>query len=139
MPKRPVGEARLGPLGFEGDAVRHTRVHGGPERAVCIWSLERIEALRAEGHPIEPGGAGENLTLEGIDFGALQSGDRIALGAEAVIELTKPTTPCNTIAHCFADGDSMRIHQDRHPGWSRWYARVLTEGVVREADWAGRV
>ena len=37
--------------------------HGGPERALCLFSLERILELQAEGHPIFPGAAGENITI----------------------------------------------------------------------------
>ena len=51
------------PAGLEGDRHRNRKLHGGPDRALCLFSLERIEALQAEGHPIEPGTLGENLTL----------------------------------------------------------------------------
>ena len=44
VPKRPVERAELGALGLDGDG--HTfHGHGGPQRALCLWSLERIEAL----------------------------------------------------------------------------------------------
>ena len=32
------------------------------------------ETLNAEGHPIYPGAAGENITVEGIDWSALRPG-----------------------------------------------------------------
>src|SRR4051812_3938757 len=41
VPKLPVTEARLGPTGLEGDSQRHRRIHGGPMRALCMYSLER--------------------------------------------------------------------------------------------------
>jgi MOSC domain-containing protein YiiM len=46
VPKRAVAGALVGPLGLEGDAVKHTKIHGGPERAVCLWALETILALQ---------------------------------------------------------------------------------------------
>ena len=49
VPKLPVLEAAVGELGLEGDAVANPDIHGGPERAVCLYSLELIEALVAEG------------------------------------------------------------------------------------------
>ncbi|HSE92450.1 MAG TPA: MOSC domain-containing protein, partial [Methylomirabilota bacterium] len=65
VPKRPVEAALVTALGVEGDAHRDTEHHGGPERAVCLYALEAIEALQHEGHPIVPGALGENLTVAG--------------------------------------------------------------------------
>lgn len=139
VPKRRVPEARITRLGLEGDAVKHTRIHGGPRRAVCLYSAERLEALRAEAHPVFPGALGENVTLAGLDWEKLAPGVRLQLGDSAVVELTSYTTPCKTIASSFRDGDFARVHQDRFPGWSRLYALVLVEGVVREGDMARRL
>ena len=124
----------LGPLGLEGDAQRHPLIHGGPERAICLYSVEVIERLRSEGHPLEPGAAGENLTIEGIDFARLGPGHRLRLGAEAEVEITSFVTPCRTIAGAFLGGDSGRIDVRRHPGDARLYARVITAGVLRVGD-----
>src|SRR5437899_862580 len=67
VPKHPVPEARITVDGVAGDCQRSPKIHGGPDRAVCLFSLEVIEALRAEGHSIAPGSSGENLTLAGLD------------------------------------------------------------------------
>lgn len=128
VPKRPVLEAHAGPTGLTVDAVAHPRVHGGPDRALCLYALERIQALRAEGHSPFPGALGENVTTEGLDFAAVGPGDRFRLGAEVVVEVTRFTTPCKTIAPYFAGGEFGRIHHEAHPGWSRVYARVLAPG-----------
>lgn len=123
----------LTPLGLEGDRQRDLRYHGGPERAVCLYSLERILALQAEGHPIFPGAAGETVTMVGLEWDALAPGVKLKLG-EAEIELTDYTVPCKTIAAAFADGEFKRILQKNHPGWSRLYARVLTPGTLSVGD-----
>jgi MOSC domain-containing protein YiiM len=133
VPKLPVTEARLGPSGLEGDRQRNRRFHGGPLRALCIYSLERIHALQREGHPIAPGSTGENITLEGIDWPLLVPGVRLALG-ETEVEITTYTSPCGVIRHSFSDYNSVRIWQGEHPGWSRVYARVIREGVIRAGD-----
>lgn len=130
VPKRPVHRARLTPLGLEGDAVRHPDVHGGPDRALCLYALERIEALQAEGHPVFPGAMGENVTTAGIDFDAVAPGDRLALGPHALVEVVSYTAPCRTIAGSFHDGAYGRVSQKLHPGWSRVYARVILGGPV---------
>jgi MOSC domain-containing protein YiiM len=134
VPKLGQGQAEVTPLGLSNDQHRNMRAHGGPERALCLYSLERILALQAEGHPIFPGSVGENLTIRGLDWPAVAPGVRLQIGAEVVAEVTRYTTPCGNIVDSFSDRDSMRISQDTHPGWSRVYARVLRTGLVRVGD-----
>lgn len=132
VPKRPVVAALLTALGVAGDRQLDLKHHGGPDRAVCLFGQECIDALAAEGHPIVPGGAGENLTIAGLPWSELQAGDRLAVGEVAVLEISGPAPPCTTIAGSFTGGEFTRISEKLHPGWSRLYARVLTEGLVRE-------
>ena len=135
VPKRAVAGAYVGALGLEGDGVDHPKVHGGPDRAVCLWSLERILALQEEGHPVFPGAAGENLTVAGLDWDALTPGDILDIGDGGLrLSLAAPTGPCRTIAPFFTDKNFRRIDDGRHPGWSRWYARVEHAGPVQPAD-----
>jgi MOSC domain-containing protein YiiM len=131
VPKLPIREVQVGALGLVGDGHVHTKIHGGPDRAVCLYALEVILALQAEGHPIWPGAAGENVTVSGLTWASLAVGDRLAVGDEVVLVLTRPTTPCKSIASAFADGRPGRIDHDAHPGWSRWYARVERPGTLR--------
>jgi MOSC domain-containing protein YiiM len=119
--------------GLEGDRQRDLEYHGGPDRAVSLYSLELIEALRKEGHPIAPGTIGENLTLAGLDWTALRPGMRLQIG-EVSIELTSHAAPCRNIAESFSDGMFKRVAEKAHPGWSRFYARVLKEGTLRVGD-----
>jgi len=134
VPKKAVESVRVTALGLEGDAHRNREHHGGPERAVCLFAMETIRALQAEGHPLVPGALGENVTLEGLDWSAVQPGARVRLGAEVVVEITRYTTPCFNIRPAFRDGDYSRVSQKRHPGRSRVYARVLETGTVRRGD-----
>jgi MOSC domain-containing protein YiiM len=134
VPKFAVPTAELTRDGVRGDRQRDRRFHGGPTRAVSLYAIERIEALRAEGHPIGPGTTGENLTLAGIDWGALRVGDRLRVGEWVELEITAYTVPCSNIEESFADGAFTRISQKLHPGWSRLYARVIAEGAVRAGD-----
>lgn len=134
VPKRAVGHAVVRRDGLDGDAVDHPKIHGGPERAVCLFPVELIRALQDEGHPVFPGAVGENLTLAGVDWSALEVGDRLAVGDEVVLQLASRVEPCSTIKAYFADGNFKRIKPDRAPGETRWYARVLSEGTVRPGD-----
>ncbi len=132
-PKNRVESAKLGFERVEGDKQRFLKFHGGPSRAVCLYSLELIEKLQREGHPISPGATGENLTISGLDWNEIVPGTRLQIG-EAQIEITSYTAPCKNIAHAFEAGDFMRISQKTHPGESRLYAKILTEAIVREGD-----
>lgn len=132
VPKYAVTQAQLTANGVAGDRQLDLEHHGGPDRAVCLFALERIEALAAEGHPIAPGTTGENLTVAGLDWSTLDVGDRLAIGDDVVLEITGPAPPCTTIAASFTGGQFGRISHKLHPGWSRLYARVVREGLVRD-------
>jgi MOSC domain-containing protein YiiM len=134
VPKLPVAEARVGAYGLDGDGHRDEEHHGGPERAVCLFSLEQIEALKTEGHRVVPGALGENVTIAGLDWARVVPGARLRLGPDVLIEITRYTSPCVNIAYAFVGREFARVSQKRHPGWSRVYARVLEEGVIRPGD-----
>lgn len=134
VPKRRVADATVSRLGLLKDAQNDKIGHGGPERAVCVYSLERIHALQAEGHPIDIGTAGENVTVEGIDWDLVVPGTQLRLGNEVVLEVASFTSPCKTIRNSFIEGEFVRISQKLHPGWSRVYARVISEGQIRCGD-----
>ena len=134
VPKGRVAGAKVSRLGILNDAQNDTKHHGGPERAVCVYSLERIRALQAEGHPIDVGTVGENVTVEGVDWDLVVPGARLRLGQAVLLEVASFTTPCKTIRESFIDGEFVRISQKLHPGWSRVYARVLSEGEIRAGD-----
>ena len=134
VPKRRVTDAKVSRLGLLKDAHNDTEGHGGPERAVCVYALERIRSLQSEGHPIDVGTVGENVTVEGIDWELVAPGAWLRLGEEVVLEVTSFTSPCKTIRDSFIDGKFVRISQKLHPGWSRVYTRVLSEGEIRFGD-----
>jgi MOSC domain-containing protein YiiM len=120
--------------GVAGDAQRDREYHGGPDRALCLFSMELIRALQAEGHPIAPGQIGENLTVEGLDWDAVAPGARLLLGEDVLVEVTRYTSPCANLRAAFTGGDYARVSQKRHPGASRVYARVLGTGAIRRGD-----
>ena len=134
VPKTKVATARVTPLGLEGDAHRDMRHHGGPERAVCLYAMEAIDKLRAEGHAIEPGAIGENVTVQGLEWAAVIPGCHLRLGDSVVLEVTRFTSPCTNIMPVFKGGDYSRVSEKRHPGWSRLYARVLATGSISQGD-----
>ena len=72
VPKLPVPSAWIGRLGLDVD--RHTEpepMHGGPDQAICLYAMEAIGRVAADGHQAFAGAYGENLTIAGVDWGAL--------------------------------------------------------------------
>lgn len=80
-----------------------------------------------------PGSIGENLTLAGVDWSRIGEGAVLRVG-DVILEVTKPAFPCKTITESFAGQDSTRVSEKLHPGWSRWYCRVLAEGTIAAGD-----
>ena len=133
VPKLARGSAAVRVGGVEGDRQRDLRYHGGPTRAVSLYSLELIRALAAEGHPIDVGCIGENFTLEGVAWDRMVPGATLEVGV-VQLELTAYAAPCSNLVPYFAGGKFVRVAQKVHPGWSRLYARVLREGTVQVGD-----
>lgn len=131
VPKLPVHEVVLTENGLIGDRQRDLRYHGGVMRAVCLFSLDLILVLQAEGHSIHPGSTGENLTISGLDWREIGAGCRLSFGDEVSIEITSYADPCKHIAPSFVDGEFKRISQKVNPGWSRLYAKVLQGGLLK--------
>lgn len=134
VPKLPVPAGEVTMAGLGGDRQRNLKFHGGPDRALCLWSLEVIELLQQEGHPIVPGSVGENFTLAGLDWASLAPGSQLYLGNQVRLEITDYAAPCRTIMGWFSDRRFSRISQRHHPGSSRLYARVLQGGMVKRGD-----
>lgn len=141
VPKRPVEEGFLCPLGIEGDMHAHPQIHGGPRKAVLLICSEVIDDLAAKGYPIYAGALGENLTIRGIDHTQLRTGQRFRVG-QAVIELTKIRVPCNTL-DVYGPTIKTEIYDQEvdagntaSPKWagSGFYAAVVQTGAIRRGD-----
>ncbi|NDF33506.1 MAG: MOSC domain-containing protein [Euryarchaeota archaeon] len=131
VPKLPINKAQIKFEGVEGDfnKFRTEKKNSTGTRAVTLFSLEQIEKLKSEGHAIDVGTTGENITIEGVDWPSLEVGARMMIG-EAMIELSEPTAPCSKIGKSFIDGAFSRIDHELELGWSRWSASVIEEGQV---------
>lgn len=124
IPKHPQGRATLGLLGLVGDAHRF-RLHGGPDRAVCLLTAAEARSLATDGVPDRgPGTFGENLRIEGLDPAALRPGDRLAIGPEVLLELHDVRAPCRTLAPLDPRFPDLMI------GRSGWLCRVVRGGSL---------
>ena len=127
MPKLPVQAARVTSHGVQGDHQRNKKYHGGPNRAVCIFSEELYDWLRDKGIDLKNGTVGENFTTRGLDLNSLDKGDRLRVG-DCLIEITDVRVPCHQLARWDADLPELVV------GRSGWVARVIEEGEVKPGD-----
>ena len=128
MPKLPVLSARVTKGGVEGDRQKNRKYHGGPDRAVCVYSEELYEQLRDAGVDMTNGAVGENFTTRGLDLQRLAKGDRLRVGGECVIEITNVRVPCSQLKKWDVDLPELIV------GRSGWVAKVVEEGVVQPGD-----
>ena len=134
LPKNAVDAAEVTWKGMDGDR-QATRVHHGrPWQALCIWSTEVIDDFKRAGHPLEPGRAGENITISGLPWADVRAGVRMRIG-EVLCEVSSYALPCNTNTRWFIDGDFNVMHHERGPV-SRVYATVLEPGRIATGDFA---
>ena len=94
----------LAGLGVEGDAhcgalVKHRyRVKQDPTQPnlcqVHLIHSELFEEVAAKGFRVAPAEMGENITTVGIDLLSLPTGTLLAIGDEAVVEVTGLRSPC---------------------------------------------
>ncbi|MBC8100120.1 MAG: MOSC domain-containing protein [Armatimonadetes bacterium] len=132
--KHPVsGRVWLDTLNLAGDAQQDLKVHGGPFRAVLLYSASHYPVWRAElDLPDFPYGAfGENLTISYWTETTAALGDIYELG-EARIQVTQPRQPCWKLARRWGLKDlTARVAAT---GWGGWYARVLQPGYIEAGD-----
>jgi MOSC domain-containing protein YiiM len=132
VPKHPIPSGRIGIEGLTGDRQGNRQHHGRPWQAVCLWSVQVIDELRALGHPIHAGAAGENITIDGIDWAHVRPGVQLRIGS-ALCHISAYAVPCSKNSRWMADGQFSRLHHLRGE-FSRVYAIVLQEGDVAVDD-----
>lgn len=134
VPKKSVDSCIVTDKGIVGDSQKNRDVHGGPQRALCLYALELIQKLEHQGHPVYPGALGENLTFSGIKWDQIVPGVKLSIGNRTLIQVTSYTAPCKTISKYFMDERYERISQSLSPGWSRVYAQVVQSGDIKVGD-----
>ncbi len=108
--------------GIDGDA------HAGKwHRQVSLLSADKIDEFKKRGAQVEHGAFGENLVVEGFDFGSMPVGTLLGVG-DALLEITQIGKECHN--HCAiykAMGDCIMPREGV-------FARVLRGGAIRVGD-----
>lgn len=127
--KKPVKErVYLDTLGFPGDGVAETRIHGGPDKAVCVYCVDHFSFWENElNREMRPGAFGENLSVTEWTEKNVHIGDTFQIG-EAQVQCTQPRQPCHKL-NKFFDIQEMAC-KVQTTGFSGWYFRVTEPGWV---------
>jgi MOSC domain-containing protein YiiM len=132
--KTPV----TGPLGLEtnnldGDEQADLRVHGGPDKAVCVYSANHFPEWRRilSESDFGAGAFGENFSVSHMDEDSVCVGDVYAIGT-AVVQVSQPRSPCWKLAARWNRADLPRLVLKS--GRTGWYFRVLQRGLVTRGD-----
>lgn len=135
MFKEPVERAKIHTAGIVGDQQGDRRAHGGPEKAVHLFTREAYVRIGAErpdvAELLRPGVLGENLSTSGVTEADACISDVYALGS-ARIQISQPRSPCWKIDHRL-DTQNM-VPLINALGCPGWYFRVLAEGEVAVGD-----
>jgi MOSC domain-containing protein YiiM len=130
--KAVAGPVRLGMTGFEGDGVGDLKHHGGPDKAVCVYSTDHYTYWEKNlGTVLPPAPFGENFSVSNLDEAAVCIGDIFKAGT-AVVQISQPRQPCSTLAARFGRNDMVKLVVDS--GKTGFYFRVLEEGVVESGN-----
>lgn len=133
--KNPVeGRVWLDTLNFAGDGQDDLENHGGPFRAVLVYSADHYPVWQQElalAQPLPFGRFGENLTISGVNEDSVCFGDVYAIG-ETRVQVTQPRLPCWKLARRNGIKDlAARVDEK---GWGGWYHRVLQRGYIQVGD-----
>jgi MOSC domain-containing protein YiiM len=132
--KRPVtGRVEVRGVNLGGDGQADRLVHGGVDKAVYAYAQEDYEWWGVElgTEALGPGTFGENLTVAGIDLGAIEVGERWRVGA-TLLEVSEPRFPCFKLGIRMGDPSFLkRFAAARRPGS---YLRILEEGDLGAGD-----
>lgn len=131
--KNPVSEPQhLKKLGFEGDGVADLKHHGGPDKAVCVYSVDCYSYWeRILGIKLPHAAFGENLSVSKLHEDNVCIGDIFQLGT-AIVQVSQPRQPCKTLAVRYGRSDMVKLVVDS--GRTGFYFRVIEEGIVERED-----
>ncbi|GAA0483819.1 MOSC domain-containing protein [Streptomyces sp. NPDC046215] len=127
------GPSGAGGSGLAGDTIVHLRLHGGDDQAVYAYAREDLDRWERElGRTLPHGAFGENLTTSGVDVNGALIGERWRIGADVLLEVSAPRTPCRTFVGWLGEeGWMKRFTQAAAPGA---YLRVIEPGEIRAGD-----
>jgi len=128
-----AGRILLSSTNLAGDGQAELTVHGGPDKAVCVYPADHYALWRQElgGQDCGPGWFGENFSVLGQREADVAVGDTFRVGT-AVVQVSQPRAPCSKLGRRWKRPDMPKIVV--RTGRTGWYLRVLETGDVGSGD-----
>lgn len=124
-------------LGLHGDEQADLSVHGGLHKAVYCYPFEHYAFWKtnlpwlAERESLF-GQVGENLCMQGLLEHELWIGDRLRIGNEVLLMVTKPREPCYKFNARMKSNQATKLMV--HNNLCGWYCSVLQQGRIKAGD-----
>ena len=119
-------------FGFIDDTQSDKAVHGGVDKAICVYSQKYYDFFNEKHHLNLPLCAfGENLTINNLDDSEICLGDRFQCG-EAIFEVSQPRQPCWKISSIIGIKNLTSLLVKEHK--TGFYFRVIKGGTIRYND-----
>ncbi|WNR45514.1 MOSC domain-containing protein [Paenibacillus roseipurpureus] len=136
--KTPVSSSLyVSKVQIEGDGQADLTVHGGPDKAICVYPEEHYAFWeKLLGKKLERGTFGENLTLRGVREHEIGIGDILAIG-EVIVQVSQPRQPCHKLAKRLDWPEAVLRVQES--GLTGYYFRVLKEGYIAPESEISRI
>ena len=138
MEQRHLQESRPGTnppvaVNLAGDQQADCAVHGGPDKAVCVYSMDHYPFWRRELEIQEcgPGWFGENFSIEGQTETQVVDRRHLRVGT-AVVQISQPRSPCWKLGRRWKRPDMPKLVVQS--GRTGWYLRVIETGHVERGD-----
>jgi MOSC domain-containing protein YiiM len=132
--KTPVaGRITVGKVNLQGDGQADLSVHGGPDKAVYVYSWLNTLFWRTalSRDDLGPGSFGENLTVEDLLEDQVAIGDELKVGT-ARLQVTQPRFPCFKLGLALGLASFPKVFLES--GRTGFYLRVLQEGTIQAGD-----
>jgi MOSC domain-containing protein YiiM len=131
--KQPIqGNVFLGIEQMDGDGQADLINHGGPDKAVCVYSYEHYPYWETQlGKSLEYAAFGENLTVTGMLESEVCIGDVFQIG-EVILQVSQPRYPCFKLSQ--KHGVANLPAQVLKTGFSGFYFRVLQAGYLNSTS-----
>jgi MOSC domain-containing protein YiiM len=137
--KEPVSHpVRATVLGLEGDVQVDRENHGGPDKAIYVYTVENYRFWEQEFNkaPFPYGQFGENFTVEELPDEAVHIGDLFRIGP-ILVQVTQPRVPCFKLG--LKMDNPVFVNAFLRSGRVGFYLRVLEEGEVSPGDTITRI
>ncbi|MBP1962680.1 MOSC domain-containing protein [Paenibacillus aceris] len=113
---------------LDGDGQADLTVHGGVDKALCVYPEEHYAYWEGVlGRKLEAGAFGENLTVRGFLEAEVCIGDIYAID-DVIVQVSQPRQPCFKVAKRLEWVQTPLQMQET--GFTGFYFRVLQEGFI---------